>query len=44
MGTTVAAVVITGGSAHIAHVGDSRVYRLRRGKLAQMCIRDSLSI
>ena len=36
MGTTVAAVVITGGSAHIAHVGDSRVYRLRRGKLAQL--------
>ena len=36
MGTTVAAVVLAGGFAHIAHVGDSRVYRLRRGKLMQL--------
>lgn len=36
MGTTVAAVAVAGEMAHIAHVGDSRVYRLRRGKLQQL--------
>jgi serine/threonine protein phosphatase PrpC len=33
MGTTIAAVSVTGGEAQIAHVGDSRVYRLRGGAL-----------
>lgn len=32
-GSTVAAVSIFDGRAQIAHVGDSRVYRLRRGEL-----------
>lgn len=33
---TVAAWVVDGAYANIAHVGDARVYRLRRGRLAQM--------
>ena len=33
MGTTVALVLTRGDSAIVAHVGDSRVYRLRGGKL-----------
>jgi protein phosphatase len=33
MGTTVAAVLVEGDVAHVAHVGDSRVYRLRGGEL-----------
>lgn len=33
MGSTVASMLITSGSAAIAHVGDSRVYRLRNGTL-----------
>ena len=33
MGTTLAALRITGNQALIAHVGDSRVYRFRGGKL-----------
>jgi serine/threonine protein phosphatase PrpC len=33
MGTTIVAVVIADDVAHIAHVGDSRVYLLREGKL-----------
>ena len=32
MGTTVAALLISGNSAIVAHVGDSRVYQLRRGR------------
>ncbi|MEW5787743.1 MAG: Stp1/IreP family PP2C-type Ser/Thr phosphatase [Pseudomonadota bacterium] len=39
MGTTAALVVTRGDAAIVAHVGDSRVYRLRRGKL-QMLTRD----
>jgi PPM family protein phosphatase len=34
MGTTVAAVLFSGNRAVLAHVGDSRVYRLRGGRLA----------
>ena len=34
MGTTVAAAVVQQGRIFIAHVGDSRVYRLRHGKLS----------
>lgn len=33
MGSTVAAVLVRDGAALIAHVGDSRVYRLRDGEL-----------
>ncbi|MDE6152654.1 MAG: protein phosphatase 2C domain-containing protein, partial [Muribaculaceae bacterium] len=33
MGTTVTAVLITASSASLAHVGDSRIYQLRRGKI-----------
>lgn len=36
MGTTIVAAVLDGPRAHIAHVGDSRAYRLRRGEL--MCL------
>jgi serine/threonine protein phosphatase PrpC len=36
MGSTVAAVRFADGRAAIAHVGDSRVYRLRAGVLAQL--------
>lgn len=33
MGTTVVGLLLDGGSAAIAHVGDSRVYRLRKGQI-----------
>ncbi len=36
MGTTVSTLLITGKTAHIAHVGDSRIYLVRDGKLIQM--------
>ena len=36
MGSTIAAVLIREGRALVAHVGDSRVYRMRRGKLERM--------
>jgi protein phosphatase len=36
MATTAAAVLITNGRPVIAHVGDSRVYRLRAGQLEQL--------
>jgi protein phosphatase len=36
MGTTVVALAVDGAEAHLAHVGDSRIYRLRRGDIAQM--------
>ncbi len=34
MGATIAALLLDAGSAHVAHVGDARVYRLRREDLA----------
>jgi serine/threonine protein phosphatase PrpC len=42
MGSTVAVLRIEQGCAVIGHVGDSRVYRLRAGELAQLTIDHSL--
>jgi PPM family protein phosphatase len=36
MGTTITAALVWGGSVAIGHVGDSRAYRLREGKLEQL--------
>jgi len=36
MGTTVVAIIIRENSAGVAHVGDSRAYRLREGMLQQL--------
>jgi PPM family protein phosphatase len=36
MGTTVTAAFVAGGTLTIAHVGDSRAYRLRGGELEQL--------
>jgi PPM family protein phosphatase len=36
MATTVAAVLLEGDAANLAHVGDSRVYLLREGELSQL--------
>jgi protein phosphatase len=36
MGTTMDAVIFTGGIANIAHIGDSRVYLLRDSKMQQI--------
>ena len=36
MGTTVVGVLLSAGAAAIAHVGDSRVYRLAAGELSQL--------
>jgi protein phosphatase len=36
MGTTVVGFLIAGGVAAVAHVGDSRAYRLRNGRLDQL--------
>lgn len=36
MGTTVVMLVLDGDHAHLAHVGDSRAYLLRKGKLTRL--------
>jgi serine/threonine protein phosphatase PrpC len=36
MGTTCTALVLQGGRGYIAHVGDTRVYRLSKGTIAQL--------
>ncbi len=36
MGTTVAVLLIEGGHAHVAHVGDSRIYMMRDGGLSRL--------
>jgi PPM family protein phosphatase len=36
MGTTVVVLWVRGGRAHVAHVGDSRIYRYRKGGLVQL--------
>ncbi|MCI0491186.1 MAG: protein phosphatase 2C domain-containing protein [Blastocatellia bacterium] len=43
MGCTIVACIVAGGSAIIAHVGDSRAYRLRSGKLS-LLTRDHLHL
>ncbi|WP_020677255.1 Stp1/IreP family PP2C-type Ser/Thr phosphatase [Geopsychrobacter electrodiphilus] len=42
MGTTLSVVYIDGETAQIAHVGDSRIYRLRGAELKQLSIDHSL--
>lgn len=42
MGATLALVVLLGGRAYTANVGDSRVYRFRRGRLAQLSVDHSV--
>lgn len=42
MGTTLSVLWLSGGYAYIAHVGDSRIYRLRQGKLEQITVDHSL--
>jgi serine/threonine protein phosphatase PrpC len=42
MGSTVVALLVDGERAVVAHVGDSRVYRLRDGELAQLTADHSL--
>lgn len=36
MGTTLTAIAISNGSAHLAHVGDSRCYLIRGGEITQL--------
>jgi serine/threonine protein phosphatase PrpC len=43
MGSTVVVLRLTGDGAVIGHVGDSRVYRLRGGALAQLTIDHSMA-
>jgi serine/threonine protein phosphatase PrpC len=43
MGSTVAALWFRSGSAVVGHLGDSRVYRLREGKLARLTRDHSLA-
>lgn len=42
MGTTASSLVLCGGKGYVAHVGDSRVYRLRAGVLEQLTFDHSL--
>lgn len=42
MGTTASALALAPSGAHVAHVGDSRVYRLRKGVLEQLTFDHSL--
>src|SRR6185295_113606 len=43
MGSTVVVLRLTGDSAVIGHVGDSRVYRMRNGQLAQLTVDHSMA-
>lgn len=42
MGTTLSVLYVEGETAHLAHVGDSRIYRLRGTNLEQLSIDHSL--
>lgn len=42
MGTTLALLMLTGNSVALLHVGDSRIYRLRNGRIEQLTRDDSL--
>lgn len=42
MGTTCSCLILAQGSVLVGHVGDSRVYRLRQGELAQLTFDHSL--
>jgi protein phosphatase len=42
MGTTIAAVLLSGDQAIVANIGDSRVYVLRAGELRQLTIDDTI--
>ncbi len=43
MGTTIVAVLLDGAKVHLAHVGDSRIYRLRDGALTCLTLDHSLA-
>lgn len=43
MGTTIVAISFVGSRVYVGHVGDSRVYRCRRGKLEQLTEDHSLA-
>lgn len=43
MGTTLALAMIVGHTLHVAHVGDSRVYLLRKGRLHQLTIDETMA-
>lgn len=43
MGTTIVFIVVSGGNFYVGGIGDSRVYRLRDGKLTQMTTDHSLT-
>src|SRR5689334_23537270 len=36
MGTTIVSTLVAGDKAYVGHVGDSRVYRVREGQIAQL--------
>ncbi len=42
MGATLALVLVVGDRAYVANVGDSRVYRFRRGRLTQLSVDHSV--
>lgn len=42
MGTTLALLMLTGDSIALLHIGDSRIYRLRNGRIEQLTRDDSL--
>lgn len=44
MGATVAAVLMDGTTAAVANLGDSRIYRLRQGRLERLSTDDSTSL
>lgn len=43
MGTTLAMAMIVGHTLHVAHVGDSRVYLLRSGRLYQLTVDETMA-